>query len=168
MEAGILVDWQLVVGDHRQKILVDQLIIVWHFNRHVPRGLGPKGEILSLSRLRALVELTPVFGEKADLRLTKKISLEYSMHFWLDKYFDKELLSVVLCENLCCATILIDICGKNQSLLMHAFCCTSREEIIHSSKAPPGRRSWKKSFRHLRKLIRRCLSFRISDLQNKV
>jgi len=46
MEVGILVDWQLTVGDHGQKSLVDQLIIVWHFNRHVPHGLGPKGEIL--------------------------------------------------------------------------------------------------------------------------
>jgi len=46
MEAGILVNWQLVVGDHRQKSLVDQLIIVWCFNGHVPRGLGPKREIL--------------------------------------------------------------------------------------------------------------------------
>jgi hypothetical protein len=49
------------------------------------------GDVISLSRLRALVELTPVFGEKADLRLTKESSLEYSVHFWLDKYFDKEL-----------------------------------------------------------------------------
>lgn len=49
------------------------------------------GDVVSLNRLRALVELTPVFGEKADLRLTKESSLEYSVHFWLDKYFDKEL-----------------------------------------------------------------------------
>ena len=49
------------------------------------------GDVISLSWLRALVELTPVFGEKADLRLMKESSLEYSVHFWLDKYFDKEL-----------------------------------------------------------------------------
>jgi len=29
-----------------KKVLVDQLIIVWHFKRHVPHGLSPKGEIL--------------------------------------------------------------------------------------------------------------------------
>ena len=49
------------------------------------------GDVISLSWLRALVELTLVFGEKADLRLMKELSLEYSMHFGLDKYFDKEL-----------------------------------------------------------------------------
>jgi len=49
------------------------------------------GDVISLSQLRALVKLTLVFGVKADLRLTKESSLEYSVHFWLDKYFDKEL-----------------------------------------------------------------------------
>ena len=36
----------LAVGDHGQKSFVDQLIIVWHFNRYVPNGLSPKGGIL--------------------------------------------------------------------------------------------------------------------------
>ena len=49
------------------------------------------GDIIPLSWLRALVELTPVFGEKADCRLAKELSLEYSMNFWLNKYFTKEL-----------------------------------------------------------------------------
>jgi hypothetical protein len=41
--------------------------------------------------IRALVELTPMFGDQADCRLMKESSLEYSTRFWLDKYFDKEL-----------------------------------------------------------------------------
>jgi hypothetical protein len=49
------------------------------------------GEIVPLTWLRALVELTPVFGKNADNRLTKESSLEYSNEFWLNKYFDKEL-----------------------------------------------------------------------------
>jgi hypothetical protein len=49
------------------------------------------GDIIPLSQLRALVELTPVFGEKADCRVAKELSLEYSMNFWLNKYFTKEL-----------------------------------------------------------------------------
>jgi hypothetical protein len=52
------------------------------------------GDVIPLAQLQALVELTPVFGEAADCRLSKESSLEYSMHFWLDKYFDKELFYV--------------------------------------------------------------------------
>jgi hypothetical protein len=53
------------------------------------------GDIIPLIQLRSLVELTPVFGGKADSRLTKESSLEYSTHFWLDKYFDKEFFYAV-------------------------------------------------------------------------
>ena len=49
------------------------------------------GDVIPLAQLQALVELTPIFSEAADHRLSKKTSLEYSMHFWLDKYFEKEL-----------------------------------------------------------------------------
>src|ERR1700733_7026793 len=44
------------------------------------------GDIIPLVQLRALVELTPIFGEAADHGLSKESSLEYSTHFWLDKY----------------------------------------------------------------------------------
>jgi hypothetical protein len=50
------------------------------------------GDIIPLGQLRALVELTPNFGSKADPRLSKETSLEYGSKFWLDKYFDKEVL----------------------------------------------------------------------------
>jgi hypothetical protein len=49
------------------------------------------GGVIPLGQLRTLVELTPRFGCKADPRLTKESSLEYSSEFWLNKYFDKEL-----------------------------------------------------------------------------
>jgi hypothetical protein len=48
-------------------------------------------DVVPLNQLRALVELISNFGEKADPRLTKESLLEYSTHFWLDNYFDKEL-----------------------------------------------------------------------------
>lgn len=48
------------------------------------------GDIIPLGQLRSPVELTPSFGKKADSRLTKESSLEYSSEFWLDRYFDKE------------------------------------------------------------------------------
>ena len=49
------------------------------------------GDVIPLGQLWSLVQLTPVFGKVADHRLAKESSLEYSTHFWLDKYFDKEL-----------------------------------------------------------------------------
>ena len=48
------------------------------------------GDIVPLAQIQALVELTPMFGDQADHRLTKESSLEYSTQIWLDKYFDKE------------------------------------------------------------------------------
>jgi hypothetical protein len=50
-----------------------------------------KGDVVALSQIRNLVELIPRFGEKADPRLSKESTLEYSAEFLLDKYLDKEL-----------------------------------------------------------------------------
>ncbi|KAF9052024.1 hypothetical protein BJ165DRAFT_1340242 [Panaeolus papilionaceus] len=49
------------------------------------------GDIIPLDQLRALVDVVPNFGGKADTRLTCKNSLAYSREFWLNKYFNKEL-----------------------------------------------------------------------------
>ncbi|KAF9035863.1 hypothetical protein BJ165DRAFT_1355211, partial [Panaeolus papilionaceus] len=49
------------------------------------------GDVIPLEQLRALVDLVPNFGGKADGRLTCENSLAYSHEFWLNKYFDKEL-----------------------------------------------------------------------------
>ncbi|KAF8970295.1 hypothetical protein BDZ97DRAFT_1914618 [Flammula alnicola] len=49
------------------------------------------GDIIPLDQLRALVELTPQFGKKADRRFEKTNNLEYGTEYWVDKYFDKEL-----------------------------------------------------------------------------
>ena len=51
----------------------------------------PMGGIIPLQQIRALVDLVPRFGEKADRHLTKMNSLSYSSEFWLNKYLDKEL-----------------------------------------------------------------------------
>jgi hypothetical protein len=49
------------------------------------------GDILPLRQVRALVDLTPCFGDVADRRLTKYNSSTYCSEFRLNKYFDKEL-----------------------------------------------------------------------------
>jgi hypothetical protein len=49
------------------------------------------GGIIPLSQVWNLVELTPRFGEKANTRLIKETTIEYSAEFLLDKYFNKEL-----------------------------------------------------------------------------
>lgn len=58
--------------------------------RSVRAGGAPLGDIIPLSQLRALADLIPRFGAKADPRLTKQTSLAYSTEFWLNKYFDKQ------------------------------------------------------------------------------
>jgi len=49
------------------------------------------GDIVPLDQVRALVDVVPRFGRKADTRLTMANSMEYSEEFWLNKYFNKEL-----------------------------------------------------------------------------
>ena len=49
------------------------------------------GDIVPLDQIRALVDLTPRFGSKANAKLTSSSSMAYSTEFWLNKYFDKDL-----------------------------------------------------------------------------
>jgi Plavaka transposase len=49
------------------------------------------GDIIPLDQIRALVDLVPRFGKKANRVLSKENSVEYSIEFWLNKYFTKEL-----------------------------------------------------------------------------
>lgn len=51
----------------------------------------PVGDIIHLDQVRALVELTPHFGEKADRRFDRTNSSSCAIEYWLDNYFDKEL-----------------------------------------------------------------------------
>ena len=53
------------------------------------------GDVVPLVQLCSLVELPLLFGENADNRLMKESSLEYSTHFWLDKYLNKEFFYAV-------------------------------------------------------------------------
>ena len=50
------------------------------------------GDIIPLDQLRSLVDLTPRFGEKANRQLTNSNSLAFANEFWVNRYFDKELL----------------------------------------------------------------------------
>jgi hypothetical protein len=49
------------------------------------------GDIVPLDQIRALVDLTPRFGSKANRKLTYSSSIAYSREYWLNKYFDKEI-----------------------------------------------------------------------------
>jgi hypothetical protein len=49
------------------------------------------GDVVPLGQLRVLMDLIPHFGAKADTRLTKENSMEFSTEFWLNKYFEKEV-----------------------------------------------------------------------------
>ena len=53
------------------------------------------GDVVPLGQLRALLDLVPHFGAAADKRLAKETSLEFSLEFWLNKYFEKELFYVL-------------------------------------------------------------------------
>ena len=48
------------------------------------------GDVVPLSHVRALASLIPRFGKAAEKRLTKESSLENSLEFRLNKYFNKE------------------------------------------------------------------------------
>ena len=49
------------------------------------------GDVVPLRQIRTLLDLVPRFGEDANKQLTKETSLELSLEFWLNKYFEKEL-----------------------------------------------------------------------------
>lgn len=48
------------------------------------------GDIVALDQVRALMDVIPRMGAKADRRFTKENSIHFSTEFWLNKYFDKE------------------------------------------------------------------------------
>ena len=48
------------------------------------------GDVVPLSNVRALASLIPRFGKAAEKQLTKESSLEHSLEFRLNKYFNKE------------------------------------------------------------------------------
>jgi hypothetical protein len=48
------------------------------------------GDVVPLVHVRALASLIPCFGKAAEKRLIKESSLEHSLEFRLNKYFNKE------------------------------------------------------------------------------
>lgn len=50
-----------------------------------------KAGVIPLQQVRALANLIPRFGNKADRHLTKMTSIAYSPEVWLNKYFNKEM-----------------------------------------------------------------------------
>ncbi|CAA7259005.1 unnamed protein product [Cyclocybe aegerita] len=62
-----------------------------HLLKHGMRTNGELiGDVVPLCQLRALADVSPRLGQKADRKFTKQNSLHYSTEFWLNKYFDKE------------------------------------------------------------------------------
>jgi hypothetical protein len=53
------------------------------------------GDIVPLDQIRALMDLTPRFGLKANRRLTYSSSITYSTECWLNKYFNKEIFDAL-------------------------------------------------------------------------
>jgi hypothetical protein len=49
------------------------------------------GNVIPVTNLRAPADIIPRFQEKADTRLTKENTLEYSQEFLLNKFFAPEL-----------------------------------------------------------------------------
>ena len=49
------------------------------------------GDVVPLRQIRTLLDLIPRFGADANKQLTKEMSLEFCLEFWLNKYFKKEL-----------------------------------------------------------------------------
>ena len=63
-----------------------------HLLKKATRANGEQiGDIVPLDQIRALVDLTPRFGSKANAKLTSSSSMAYSTEFWLSKYFNKDL-----------------------------------------------------------------------------
>ena len=63
-----------------------------HLLKKATRANGEQiGDIVPLDQIRALVDLTPRFGSKANAKLTSSSSMAYSTEFWLNRYFDQEI-----------------------------------------------------------------------------
>ena len=67
---------------------VTNMLVLEHARRADGSYLG---DIVPLSHLRGPVQLMPVFGDKADSRLTAYNSLHFSSEYRLNTYSDKEM-----------------------------------------------------------------------------
>lgn len=54
------------------------------------------GEVIPLNQVRALLNIVPRFGLKADPGLTKENSVKRSTSFFLNKYFTKDIYYALL------------------------------------------------------------------------
>jgi len=55
------------------------------------------GDIIPVSQLRSYINVLPRFGAVADPCLTECNSLEHSREFFLNKYFDKNIMFSLQC-----------------------------------------------------------------------
>jgi len=58
------------------------------------------GDVVPLSQTRIAAPLIPRYGAQADPKLTSRNSLEFSMEFFLNSFFDKELYYFMLQHDL--------------------------------------------------------------------
>ncbi|KAH9007710.1 hypothetical protein EDB85DRAFT_2078445 [Lactarius pseudohatsudake] len=70
---------------------VQRFDIVPQPNPVAPASSNQKGSYPHPITGITLVDLVPRLGAEADKRLTTETALEYSLEFWLNRYFDKEL-----------------------------------------------------------------------------
>lgn len=49
------------------------------------------GDIVPLDQVRALADVAPRLGARANRRFSKENGLHFATEFWLNKYFDKEI-----------------------------------------------------------------------------
>ena len=54
-------------------------------------NLSLMGNVIPLDQIRALIDLTPCFGDVAKRTLTFQNSTIYNSEYFVNKYFDKEL-----------------------------------------------------------------------------
>ena len=80
-----------VVSSSSSRGRPDSVTGMYHLKRSTRSDGSRMGDIIPISQFRAAVELTPRFGREADPRLTQATSMEYSIEFRLNKYFDKEV-----------------------------------------------------------------------------
>jgi hypothetical protein len=77
----------------------DPLTSLYVLKRALRSDKSRMGDTVPLHNYRMPTELLPRFGKVADNRLTTQNSMEYSLEFFLNRYFDKETFHYLLNSN---------------------------------------------------------------------
>ena len=82
---------QLTANPPTRANVPDPVTGLYLFKRALRTDNSRIGGIIPLSHFRIPAQLVPRFGRKADKRLTSKNSMEWSLEFFLNGYFDKDI-----------------------------------------------------------------------------